>query len=331
MSGHSKTSTSRWRFRFALLVGFLVMGLMGAAQASANVYWNNYMSNEGNTIGRASVDGTVVSQNFITTSGVPLAVASDGQYVYFSEYTSDFGLTIGRQKVDGTGLDEKFIPLSYPGPGGATAIAVDSHYVYFSNTDDKTIQRASLATRTEDADWVVQLERYGAGALGLAVDGQHIYWTDINSDGIGEIGRANLDSSNVVEPLIGFYTYGEPNIQPVGIAVNSQYIYWTSTIPQYYAPMHASAAAVLPPAAIGRAALDGSGVDKTFIPVQFPARPQGMAIDSQHIYWADNWADSNDNPIMYANLNGSALSNGGPYGVLTRGTLDPISVAADPG
>ena len=98
MSGHSKTSTSRWRFRFALLVGFLVMGLMGAAQASANVYWNNYMSNEGNTIGRASVDGTVVSQNFITTSGVPLAVASDGQYVYFSEYTSDFGLTRDRSR-----------------------------------------------------------------------------------------------------------------------------------------------------------------------------------------------------------------------------------------
>src|SRR5690349_16989759 len=124
MLGHTRTSTSRWRLPFAFLVGFLIVGLMGAAQASANVYWNNYQSNEGNTIGRASVDGSVVSQNFITTSGVPLAVASDGKYVYFSEYTRDSGLIIGREKVDGTGLDEQFIRLSYTGPGGARAIAV---------------------------------------------------------------------------------------------------------------------------------------------------------------------------------------------------------------
>jgi hypothetical protein len=73
--------TRRWRFSFAFLVGFLIVGLMGATQANANVYWNNYNQGEGNTIGRALADGSAVNQTFVTTAGVPLAVTSDGHYV----------------------------------------------------------------------------------------------------------------------------------------------------------------------------------------------------------------------------------------------------------
>ena len=35
------------------------------------------------------------------------------------------------------------------------------------------------------------------------------------------------------------------------------------------------------------------------------SNPQGLAVDSQHIYWADAWSDNYDNPIMEANIDGT--------------------------
>jgi hypothetical protein len=307
LGGTRRTSTARWRFPFAFLVGFLLVLSVGVAQAGANVYWTNPGFSEGHTIGRAAPDGTGVNQGFITTQGVPQGVASDGQYVFWSESGGAVGTVIGREKVDGTGFDESFVTGLNDSEQGATALAVDSHYVYFSAQDLHQIQRASLTDGTVDPTWVAHPTADGSGALGLAVDSQYVYWTESTYQGRGLIERASLAGPGAPTTLVDL---GTGNLT-VGIAVNGQHTYWTEWTESGRQ--------------IGRADLDGSNANSAFIDLGYNTRPQGMAIDSQHVYWADNWADTNNNPIMEANLDGSNVNP-----KFVTGADQPTAVAVDP-
>jgi uncharacterized protein YjbI with pentapeptide repeats len=84
----------------------------------------------------------------------------------------------------------------------------------------------------------------------LAVDYQHIYWTNLNA---GTIGRANLDGSNV-NP--NFITGANTN-NSWGVAVDDEHIYWASTLDQSAFPQGLGT--------IGRANLDGSDPNQSFI------------------------------------------------------------------
>ena len=73
----------------------------------------------------------------------------------------------------------------------------------------------------------------------MAVDGQHIYWTNDNGT---TIGRANLDGTGVDQSFI-------TGTDPIGVAVDGHYVYWTNATA----------------GTIGRANLDGTGVNQSFI------------------------------------------------------------------
>ena len=68
------------RIAFVLTLAALAFGCL-AAQADAFVYWVNFIAG---TIGRANLDGTSANQSFITGASVPLGVAVDGQHVYWA-------------------------------------------------------------------------------------------------------------------------------------------------------------------------------------------------------------------------------------------------------
>src|SRR5580698_6400578 len=55
-----------------------------------HIYWTN---EDGNEIGRASLNGTGVNQKFITGADFPDAIAAGSQYLYWA---NAFGKTIGR-------------------------------------------------------------------------------------------------------------------------------------------------------------------------------------------------------------------------------------------
>jgi len=116
-----------------------------------------------------------------------------------------------------------------------------------------------------------------ATSQAVAVDGQHIYWTD---PGASTIGRANLDGSGVDPSFITGANY------PQGVAVDGQHIYWADPVA----------------GTIGRANLDGSGVDPSFIAT---GRALGVAVDAQHIYWTSDNPTTDTGTIGRANLDGS--------------------------
>jgi streptogramin lyase len=143
-------------------------------------------------------------------------------------------------------------------------------YVYWTNANG-TIGRANL-----DGTGVNQAFVTGAGdAFNLAVDANHVYWTDEAGDAIG---RADIDGTSVDPDFITGAS------GPTGIAVDANHIYWTSD------------------GSVGRANLNGTGVDQNFLPAA--ATTFGVAVNANHIYWANYSTDA----IGRANLDGTGAT-----------------------
>ena len=91
-----------------------------------------------------------------------------------------------------------------------------------------------------------------SGVIGVAVDGEHIYWSQ---DVAAKIGRANLDGTGVNREFI------DDAGLPLLIALDGQHIYWADGMDDH----------------IGKANLDGSGVVPDFTNA---AGPYGVAVDT---------------------------------------------------
>ncbi len=212
--------------------------------------------------------------------GALLALAVPAQpaaaFIYWGETNYD-PLTgaVARANPAGVGVNERFIVRKgeYVGP-----VEVDSNHVYWVETsgefDPATIARARLDGTHVQADFI------RAGNLG-AVDSSYVY-SAINpylcpARGCdpdyqeASIDRTGIDGIGGVDE--GFVSGFEGPIH--GIAVDSTHIYWTKCADD-------------DPAAIGRANLDGTGVEAAFIPLADPAAcPVDVAVDGKHLYWTN--------------------------------------------
>jgi hypothetical protein len=152
----------------------------------------------------------------------------------------------------------------------------------------------------------------GAHAIGVAAEGEHIYWVDPNQ---GTIARAKLNGSGIpTEPDESFIEPGEtcfqtrpikaPGVEqcapstPRYVAVHDGYVYWTNTGPLggegEEVPLRGSG--TIGRAKINPATEEAEDIEPAFIrgeevgPAVFvgPSDPQGIAVNSEHIYWANS-------------------------------------------
>ncbi len=246
----------------------------GVAVDAHYIYW---ALATGTTIARANLDGSNVDPNFITGATSPCGVAVDGQHIYWANGGEYTGSTIGRANLDGTSVNESFIS----GADNPDAVAVDGTYIYWANRGPEYAGNATIGRAKLDGTSVNQSFITGASSpCGIAVDSAHVYWTNqpvvLVQVGGGQgytyetntIGRANLDGGS---PNQSFIT-GLPGIPMpptlCGLAVDSAHLYWT---------LDEAAGAFVP--SIGRANLDGSAVNESFISIPgWDAR--GVAVDS---------------------------------------------------
>jgi virginiamycin B lyase len=228
-------------------------GPVGVVVVGPYIYWSNpstQNSSPGTTIGRANLDGTGVSQNFITTAKGPHSLASDGSYLYWDNRLDG---TIGRAKLDGTSVNDNFIT----GAGGPWGIATDSSFIYWTNFGEAggsggtTIGRAKLDGSEVNESFIT-----GASApAGIAVNASYIYWANMGPSGSGTtIGRANLNGTGANESFItGAST-------PGGIALDAASVYWSNA-----SPLGGAGSLSFGGSTIGRASLDGTNVNQSFI------------------------------------------------------------------
>jgi len=236
-----------WRLGAArALVGAAVLLGCGcwAASASAYVYWT---SGDGQ-LGRAMLDGTGASRDYITSPRRAAGVAVDGQYVYWADPLG----TIGRASLAGTTPPDQTFITGARVPEG---VAVKGRYIYWANLGANSIGRADLDGTDVRQRFIAADHPYG-----VAVDGASVYWADARGNSIGQ---ARLDGTGT--PNQTFITGAH---RPHGVAVNGPYIYWANQN-----------------GTIGRANLDGSGTpDQTFI--TGARAPYGVAVAGPYIYWA---------------------------------------------
>jgi hypothetical protein len=266
------------------------------------LYWQ-----DGVGIGRANLDGTGEETLINRGGGITCGIMVDRNYVYWADGNG----AVDRAKRDGTGIDTRFIvtsgngspPTTPPGTGFSQApppanspacLAVDGAHVYW--TSSEAIGRANLdGTGIEENFIPVQKSSVTGSTCGLAVDRSHIYW---DNGATGTIGRANLDGTGAVQDFIVTGSGGSgptggsgpaaTNVAHAmcGLLVDGAHIYWgTGAVPNI-SPTDPTPPAPGPDGAIGRANLDGTGVDNSFITRVGVSLPIPCAEDGAFLYWA---------------------------------------------
>jgi hypothetical protein len=274
----------------ALLAAFLlVLPLALAPRAEAFIYWTSFS----NKLGRANLDGTAINPSFITAPD-PSGLAVNADHLYWPHFGD-----IGRANLDGTGVDPSLISTS-PLPVGD--VAVDADHIYWGSSG--AIARANLDGTGVDRSFIAD-----AGGGDIAVDAEHVYWSEgFCSPGppcTWTIARADLDGTNVeqsfISDLLGAADHNEPFRVPTGLAVDEGHIYWGVLTGTYGRAI----------GRIGRANLDGTSVDRSFI--TGADHLADVAVGAGHVYWSHEvrfprqTTGDEDPRIGRANLDGTGV------------------------
>jgi hypothetical protein len=153
-------------------------------------------------------------------------------------------------------------------------------------------------------------------AIGVATDASHIYWVDPQ---LGTIGRADLDGNQAsvqqafispgttqckIEVKEGVFETKEEASHPRYIAVDSGHLYWTNT------GCSDESGALDGTGTIGRADIEGTpaSIEPEFI--TGASNPQGVAVSSEYIYWANASKADKARGIARATLEGGNVELG---------------------
>jgi virginiamycin B lyase len=210
------------------------------AVTATHLYWCEWFG-----IWRVNLEGPAVPTRVVSGLDNPSRIAVGDSHLYWANRG---GGSIGRAALDGSAREDSFIS----GLNEPAGVAVDDRYLYWATFNE--IGRARLdGTGIEKA--FVETIPIGSG---LAVDQSHLYWSAGRA-----IGRARVTDGAGVDPA---FITGVDHVG--GIAVDSGRIYWINT-PE---GMHYST--------IGRAGIDGSDVNKSWIPTQ-KFNATGVAVDGR--------------------------------------------------
>jgi hypothetical protein len=215
----------------------------------------------------------------LATAAIGLAwcAASSQAFLYWGN--SDVGtISIGRAELDGSGIEQGFIGTSGVG-SGPYHLAVDTHHIYWGTAT--SLGRANLDGTAADPGFIKEVD-----AIGVAVDDEHVYWTDLAHP--NTIGRANLDGTEVDPSFITGVSADS------ALAVDATHIYWTDANNTHLTR------------SIGRANIDGTEVEQRFIDVGADYA-WGVAVDAQHLYWLCAGGSPFVVRICRANIDGTGV------------------------
>jgi hypothetical protein len=200
----------------------------------------------------------------VALGAVAVAAERAEGYIYWTDLGGFGEGDIGRADLGFSDPDRKFIR----GGVGPSGIAVSAKHVYWLNVDGDSIGRARLNGRKADQSFVE-----GIGfAIDIAVADGYVYWTHgTTTDDVAGIGRAPTGGGAVAPLFIDFGNSSEFTT-PAGIDVGNGFIYWANAYPTY---------------TIGRAAVDGTGVDQRFIDHPSLDNPFGLDVTDTHVYWTN--------------------------------------------
>lgn len=177
-------------------------------------------------------------------------------------------------------------------PGAREASGAGA-YIYWANsagTSHNEIGRARLNGTGVDRRFIV----FPSATLpwGVAVNGQHVYWTASALPAVG-IGRANLNGTGVNQ---SFMPSKEVNggYGATAFVVNGGYIYWTNTCC----------------GTIGRANLNGTDINPNFIAGAAASETVAITAAGGYLYWANEGGKDSDTGSLVESSIGRAHLDG---------------------
>ena len=181
-------------------------------------------------------------------------------------------------------------------PGRADA------YIYWAHLGgffEGEIGRANLDGRGKDRRFIPR----AIGPDAVAVGRRHLYW--INGDD-NSIGRARLNGTRRNQRFIGGVIFARD------LVVTRRHIYWTSD------------QTIGSDASIGRASVDGTAIDRAFIPLSGPEFTTPLEVDVRggYIYWANAYPTYT---IGRARTDGTEVDER----FITDGVSNPFGLAVD--
>jgi hypothetical protein len=183
---------------------------------------------------------------------------------------------IGAANLDGSAPQWNYF-YSWESPGPACGVAVNAEFLYWSAP-------GGIVRRRLDGEgfypWAVVPTLYAP--CGVALDQSHIYWVKPEvytplGPTVGSLGRANLDGTGVDDSFVTDVK------EPCDLALSGGYVYWMEED------------------GIGRARLDGSNPERSFIPFSNWASDCGLAASDTYLYWVEG------ETIARANLDGGGI------------------------
>jgi hypothetical protein len=234
------------------------------------------------SIGRADLAApdpqSTLKEDFLPNHAIGLATSPDGKYLYWADPSKQ---TIGRANVETeppTEVDHTFIAV----PEGECEVEF----------------RVGVEEKVEFKKVPIPASpRY------VAVDGEHVYWTNTGLigeeerpvNGGGTIGRAKLNGEAVEEVDPDFICGDDPARpgkrfvgNPQGIAVSASHIYWANAANED----------------IAWAALDGTAVEEGFANPFGNSVPNGLALNATHVYFSSEEVGSNSGYLNRVPLEG---------------------------
>jgi virginiamycin B lyase len=263
--------------------------LIAPPHANGNfVYWAN---DDGNSIGRAKINGTGANNSFIAGIDGVHGVAIDSKFIYWTTLSSGTS-TIGRANLDGSGVNNQFITTNVSAPG---SVAVTPSALYWTNQlgmSGSSIGRANLDGSGSNLNFIAG----PVNPCGLVADSNFLYFF---SDGT-HIGRAGLNGTGVDR---NFVTIPD---RFCGLAVDPSFLYWSTGDPN----------------TIGRVPVGGGAANASFVPAGTTSGgPCGVAVNSQYLFWGNQDAKT----IGRSNIDG-----GSPNPTFISGPTNPCQLAAAP-
>jgi len=196
----------------------------------------------------------------VAASGLGLALLASlvlaGHAFAFIYWADTQSQTLGRSANDGSEANDAFIHT------GALpfAVAVDSSHIYWANQNGNSIGRANIDGSGADNSFITGVVQ----PTGVAVNASSIFWSTLG----GQIGKATIDGDSVNPNLV------TGPAEPCGVALDSGHVYWGDV-------------ATGTPAYIGRAGLDGTNKQLTYVTIPGTSDPCGVAVNSANVFWTE--------------------------------------------
>lgn len=195
-------------------------------------------------------------------------------------WTSPSTSAIGSAERSGTGVNLALLDTHSFSPGGIDGgVVSDGTYLYWPDPESHAIGRTKVDGTNVEPRFITGLPFQGAwgdSVRSLIIAGPYLFWRNPSNT----IGRAKLDGSDIRPNHIAS-GHGD------GLASDGTYLYFIG--PDGPAGRH-----------IGRANLDGTGINDTFIALAADMWVSEIAATASNLFWVGT-----DDDIWRANLNGT--------------------------